>query len=625
MIRRACISVVIGLLLFFCQTATADYSDHRNRKTDSLETALKSPHPPQGKALLRAYIDLMWGYLQTNGKRSVFYAQKALEQSYKMHALNARVDALRVLGMNAYGGGNYDEAIAYYEQALAVTDSMRADNRYEASDIDDNLSALYGSMGNVYNMQDKAHQAIACYQKALPIFLKYGWKESATILYYNVGELFDSMGNVEEAEKNYLEARKTGLLTGDTLLSVIPCKGLAQIYIGRGDYKKAEQLVDEGLDYYSRHRAEEPGDYLEMLIRKARILMKGYNNLEASEKLSAHALTLITDDTYSENRANLYNLLCEQAMARRQWRQALSYALQVLQTDSDETFSDIGTYVYLVEIYSELGDNAQVKHWTHKIYTGMERFASEHFQSGLSQMQVLYETEKKQAHIEQLIRERRWYLWGGILCIAVLMLTALLFFLLWRSIKLSKRHDTVKAKLEGERSERIRIAHDLHDRLGGLLTAIQQSVEPTSTAAQLASQASAEMRNVAHHLLPDALSRHGLRVALRDFCATFRNVTFSFMGNDGATTHDEALYCIVHELVNNAVKSSGARRIQVQLINDEHYVAVNVTDDGVGGASADNQGMGLRNLRDRVEALGGRFDLYSKPGEGTEVNIELGK
>lgn len=114
--------------------------------------------------------------------------------------------------------------------------------------------------------------------------------------------------------------------------------------------------------------------------------------------------------------------------------------------------------------------------------------ATRNYQSALSQMEVLYETEKKQDAIEQLTREKHWYLWGGTLSLLVLLLLALLFFLLWRSVRLSKKTALIQAKLEGELGERVRLSRDLHDRLGGLLTSLKHSVAEGSAAARITSR-----------------------------------------------------------------------------------------------------------------------------------------
>ena len=88
--------------------------------------------------------------------------------------------------------------------------------------------------------------------------------------------------------------------------------------------------------------------------------------------------------------------------------------------------------------------------------------------------------------------------------------------------------------------------------------------------------------------------------------------------------HEETIYCVVHELINNAVKSADAEHIRVQLLCEKDYTAINVSDDGNGLLTKEKQeGMGLRNIEERIFSLGGTFDIYSKPQEGTEINIEI--
>ena len=617
-------TLLASLLLSALGTVSAQYTDHRNRKIDSLEMVLNSSNPPEGEQLLRTYMDLMWGYLHADGQKSEYFAQKAVELSYKMDAVNSRVNALRILGLNYYGRDDYEKAIAYFNEALAVTEQMKGDKRYSEKDIDDNLSSLYGSIANVYNMQDKAQLAIHYYQLALPIFEKYGWKESTAILYHNVAELYNSMGNTEEAERNELKSLEAARASGDSLLIAMPLKVLAKHYLARGDIAKAEEAVQYCYDYYGRHKAEENEDYIVTLVTMARMQLNHYQDVEKAETLINEALGCVTEETWSETAGDAYNAVCEIAMKRKQWRKAEEYAWKAINAGEEETYNDLGSYVYLAHIYAELGEVQKVKECVVKIFNGMEQFATSNYQSSLSQMEVLYETEKKQTAIEKLKKEKRWFTTGSILVGCILLLFVLLFFLLWRNVRQSKKNAVVKAKLDGELAERVRIARDLHDRMGGLLTAIKQNVTPESQAASLTDEAVREMRNLAHHLLPDALQRHGLRTALRDYCQTMKKVSFTFVGEEQRVEHEEAIYCIVYELVNNAVKNADAEHIRVQLMVDKQTMTVNVSDDGKGGIVKDGEGgSGLRNIRDRVEAIGGRVDVYSKPGEGSEIMIEF--
>ena len=617
-----------------CLAGYGQYSDHRNRNVDSLEMVLNGSNPPQGQELMKAYNNLMWGYLNTDGAKSRQYALKAIDLSYEENMLNARADALRVLGLIAYGNDDYDVAIEYYNRALEVSDSMKNDSRYSESDIDDNLSVIYGSIANVYNMQDKVHLAIHYYQKALPIFEKYGWLESTAILYYNIGELYNSMGNSDEARSNYLMAVDAAQKSGDSLLVAMSHKGLVAIYNDAGDMAKVEEAANVCYEYYRNHIEEEKGDYIVTILAFARLQMNHYKDLDRAEGYISEALSLLDDETSWETRSNVYTACCELAMARKQWKKAEEYALMSLE-DEYETYDDIGIYVYLAQIYAELGNNEGVKEYSEKIFRGMAQFANSNYQSGLSQMAVLYETEKKQAAIEQLTREKRWYMIGSVLIGCIMLLVALLFFLLWCNVRKNRQNAIVVAKLSGEVAERVRIARDLHDRMGGLLTSIKRNLEYAEnpgetnesilTAKAQTDEAMREMRNVAHHLLPESLKRYGLRVALGDYCRTMKNVSFSFVGDEKLipNQYDEAVYCIVYELVNNAVKNAEANHIRVQLFADAETIVVNVSDDGNGGIAVSTEGSGMRNIKERVDAIGGTFDVCSEPGKGSEVNIEI--
>ena len=145
-------------------------------------------------------------------------------------------------------------------------------------------------------------------------------------------------------------------------------------------------------------------------------------------------------------------------------------------------------------------------------------------------------------------------------------------------------------------------------------------------ALKLTDEAVVEMRNVAHHLMPDSLKRYGLHTALSNFCMSVPTVSFTFVGKEHRLpkAKEEAIYYIVHELVNNAAKNAHANNIHVQLIMNEGYTAVNVSDNGQGlPEQTESLRFGMQGIEQRVKAIDGLLDIYSKPGEGTEVNIEI--
>lgn len=629
--------IITLLLLAFCQIALAQYSDHRNRHVDSLEVVLASPNPPKGDKLLRAYLDLMWGYVNIEGSKADDYAHKALALSYELNGLNARADALRMIGMLAYGRGDYEVSLDYYNRALAVTDSMATDSHYSENDVDDNYSVLYGSIGNLYNIQDQNLLAIEYYQKALPIFEKHGWLESQCILYHNVGELYNTMNNLEEAERNYLLSIECGRKSGDSLMVAMPQRGLTKVYLDRGDYEKALQTGLESDAYYQHHQDEVPGDCMELLSLLTQVhLMEGHKDLAQAEKYAKEAYQLLLDheDMMGSFKSDALSAMYIVAMEKGQWRRAYDFALQSVEADPNDTHDDIGDYRNLARICIEMGRKEEALLYINKVDELTKEFSNMQYQSALSQMEVIYETQKKQQQIEDLQRERTWMRWlTWISVIALVLLVGLLIFLVFW-LREKRRHAEAIAKIEGETSERVRIARDLHDRMGALLTGIKLNLSlfaanPTdqkscNDAQQLTDEAVHEMRDIVHHLMPESLRRFGLRTAIESFCDTMPLAHFIFQGEDRRLDKhaEEALYYIAHELVNNAAKNAHAARIDVDLCQTVNKTMLEVRDNG-SGINPHDSGFGMDSIASRVKALGGKMEMNSTPKQGSVFKIEI--
>ncbi|MBQ9533815.1 MAG: hypothetical protein IJR71_07675 [Prevotella sp.] len=642
------------LCLFFIllPTVAQAYTDHRNTKTDSVEQVLASGRHLSDAELMDCYYELVRGYLGRDTEKHEAYCRKMLALSYEMNAMNMRESALYHLGLQHYGKEKYDEAEDYFMQALAVTDSMRGDRRYTEADIDDNYSQLYGALGNLYNMQDKLLLAIEYYQKALPIFERYGWLESLTILHHNVAELWLMMGNNDKAEDEYLKAIATGTQSGDSLMMNLTRKGLAKIYIAQNDYDKACQTLLPAYDYYHAHRDEEHGDYAEILASMTKLhLMQGYENLTQAKAYVREAIGSDNGELMFETRRDVYSAAAMVAMKEQNWQQALTYALQSIHENDDEaTYSDVGCYEMLAVIYMHLGNKDEAQSYIRKVLTMMENFATEHYQSGLSQMEVIYETEKKQKAIEQLTREKKWVLRAGFLLTALLLLVAFIFFLSWRSVRLQRKTALFEARFEGEVAERRRIARDLHDGLGGMLSLLRLKTESMANekggatrdeVLSLIDATAKELRHVAHHLMPEQLLQYGLDTALNDLALSVPNASFRRFGlkTDIGRDREIVLYRCAYELVNNAIKHAGANHISIQLVGEPHKVTLTVGDDGCGfkgtegnadsptiltdTSSISTEGMGLQSISERVAHYRGGLFIVTGPGKGSEINVML--
>ena len=135
-----------------------------------------------------------------------------------------------------------------------------------------------------------------------------------------------------------------------------------------------------------------------------------------------------------------------------------------------------------------------------------------------------------------------------------------------------------------------------------------------------------ELQRVAYNMVPDSLVRYGLKVSLTDFCNEIANAEFHYFGNDERleAKFETMVYRTVCELVNNALKHAKARRIIVQIVHEIDRLAITVQDDGCGFDMSKINGAFLdKNIHNRVRLYNGFIDVWSKPGAGTETNIEF--
>ena len=618
-IRRLFIGILLAAV---CLSATA-YDDHRNTKVDSLEAALKSANPPKGDDLLRTYERLMRGWLPYDTQKASDYGHKALALSYERNGLNIRQDILRYFAQIHYAHEEHDEAIRLFQWALAVVDTMELSGRYTQRNIDDARSCIYGAIGNDYNIQDKHHLAIHYYQLALPIFEKYNWLESQTILYHNIGELYYLMGNFQEAERNYQLSIDKGKESKDSLMIAIAQKGLLRLYVSQDDYEKARHAAEPCYGYYYAHREEEVDDYPVVLASMVRLnLMEGHKNIAAAKAFAKEALSL-ADSLRFEDKSDVYAAACEVAVAEQKWQQALDYGLRTIRPDSLATSADASCYRLLAEIYTQLGQKDKAREYLQKMYDVMTRYATDHYQSGLSQMEVLYETEKKEAQIAVLDHERslyRWLLAAAAIAIVALVAGGILMVIVQRR---KKALLAARVALEAETKERSILARDLHDGLGGMLSVLRLKMEQGEATLPLLDNIHTELRRTAHHLMPEELLKNGLASALRDFAVSVPGAQFQSVGDIRFQKDVElVLYRCAYELVNNALKHAEAQHITIQLMQHDKEVTLTVSDDGKGMAT-DSEGMGLQNIRERIEPYKGRMNIISSKEQGTEINVSI--
>lgn len=212
----------------------------------------------------------------------------------------------------------------------------------------------------------------------------------------------------------------------------------------------------------------------------------------------------------------------------------------------------------------------------------------------------------------------------------------------------AKELESINAMIKGEETERTRIARDVHDRLGSMLSTVkllysgmdlhkeplaQQKHDQFDKATSLLDDACQEVRNIAHNMATGILGRFGLEAALRDLGEVLivsgqldvKVLIFDLDDHMGKTIEITA-YRIVQEMMNNVLKHAQATEVIIQLNRHEDSLSILVEDNGVGfDPTAVNldSGMGLGNIKLRVEQLNGTFEIDSQVDVGTSFTVDL--
>ena len=220
------------------------------------------------------------------------------------------------------------------------------------------------------------------------------------------------------------------------------------------------------------------------------------------------------------------------------------------------------------------------------------------------------------------------------------------------SLKLQAQRSKMLAHrlINVQESERKRLAQDLHDETGQALTVLKVSLEliqkelPEATnctqerledAVAMTDETLEKLRNIARDLRPPTLDTIGLNATLDRFCQGFAHRTrlpVTYVGLESkrqSPTADICLYRILQEGLTNCAKHAQASHIEVELAHDEHGIRLSISDDGLGFdpdatlGSPETVGIGLIDMQERLESLGGRLDIHTRQGAGVRLTASI--
>jgi two-component system NarL family sensor kinase len=622
--------IFVMLIVFFTKSAIAQLAGSREEVDQLYAKGLK---------------------LLTQPDSMIIYAEKGYQVAKRIDYKAGEAATLKLKGIYAHRKGNFDQAIAYYQDALQFYQSEN--NVLEMGKVNLNIATSYGGksdfihstqyglaalkqfervdflsgQGRVLNLLGISAFTQNDFRAAKIYFLQYNAlvkkaKDTIEIAssYNNLGSAYQKMLKSDSAIY-YLNLSQQIHRKKNNLIGVgIVQENIGNIYLDVvGDYKKA-------LNYYQQ-------------------AMASYNTVGATEKLGHIQMNIGIS----------YGKLKDTVTARKYLNKAIELAKTsgekiVLQKSYEELSAFDAANKEFRDAYVSL--KTSMGH-SDSIWNGQKVKAVE-------ELKAKYNVEKKELAIRSLHQQnkikdleitRRNYLLaigGFILVIGALFysrqrLKAETQLQLERNRQQEK---AAKAVLLAEERERQRIAADLHDGVGQLLSTALLSIKslfkklPLTDAHQLDAERSIslvtesynEVRTISHQMIPNALLKAGLVAAVRDFLETVNsdrfNVNLSVAGISSPLDEqtETILYRIIQEAVNNVIKYAKASKLHVQLAEEDELITLAIEDNGVGfdvDRAIKGEGIGLRNIISRVQFLKGTVDFDSKPGKGTVIILSV--
>ncbi len=226
--------------------------------------------------------------------------------------------------------------------------------------------------------------------------------------------------------------------------------------------------------------------------------------------------------------------------------------------------------------------------------------------------------------------------------------TELLNIVELKSLELSAKQNEVKRALFlGEEKERKRVAQDLHDGMGSLLSTLRLNAESLDLSnkkiggkeaivyqniLEMIDKACTELRNISHNMMPSSMEHFGLKITLESLIEKINsngetNFTCQIFNLEEKIDSqiEINIYRIVLELVNNIIKHAKAKEASIQLILENNLLILMAEDDGIGFNYTNQKfsGIGLLNIKSRTEAMNGKINIDSKESKGTTIIIEI--
>ncbi|MCC6461435.1 MAG: sensor histidine kinase [Saprospiraceae bacterium] len=604
-------------------------------------------------------------YLNTQADTAAWYLGQALLLAEKT-GFEPGIAKCRINLSFAFNNlGRYRESVALCQAALPLCERLGQKKL---------LVAAYNNMGNAWDFLGNRWQALEAFDHALqaaqgaalpPNFI-LTLRNNMTRQYFDL-KLFD------KGRAYALQSLQEASAQGDSAEVAAALQFLTEMAVHQGQKELA-------LGYARRMAAIAQAEDLPLLevfaLNNIAVLRFDQQPAEAETTLArALAIARSSGDLFGEISA--LRSFARFSLYQKRYAAAKNYTWQCLEKTKAAHMDDetAACYLLLSDLALAESNTASHREYRRQFFQMNDTLANAALVHATQALETRFETEKKEQQIVQLegeqalqrlrLRQKNSLLGGLAALLALLFALGTLAIRNLRhrrrlaeqelalqqqqllQLQQEQQLSVADAVLRSQEDERSRLARDLHDGLGGMLSGVKQSLNGmkgnqilSETGAMALSQVISdldrsigELRHIARNMMPEALVRFGLRDALHDYCDHLRLATglqlhFQAFGlNERLPQQTEViLFRIAQELLNNIQKHAGAQNVLVQLMENEGRLSLTVEDDGKGFDPEQlkrEPGVGWLNIRARVEYLNGSLDLRTRPGAGTSVSIEV--
>jgi two-component system, NarL family, sensor kinase len=576
-----------------------------------------------------------------NGKKSLECFLSSLKINEELNDKTGIAQNLGNIALIYSFEGNSAMSLQYLFKALRI---------FEELNDKDGIATQYINIGAVYDEQNNAAKALLYDTLALRIFREMGDKASIANQLGNIGNVYMSLKKYDDALRCFQESLKLNEEIGSKSGMARDLTNLSTYYGRKREYVKALATQLSALKIF-----EAMGYELGTGLAEANVGTYYYDIALNHDKLAGNAN--VPKDKKSCLQLAEYHLQRGIALViKNDNLQQLAFAYKSL----SGTQAEMSNYKDALENfknYSKLNDSIFSIENNKKI---QDLENQRELDLKESRIKILSQDNNMKDLRAARDKQTRRALVGGIGMLVIIAVSLVMYYVRkQRSDKLiaNERINTllkeqelqsVSSMLEVQEQERKRIAADLHDRLGSMLSTVKlyfntveeqidnlkaQNKEQYHKATALLDEACDEVRKISHNLVSGELVKFGLVSALNQLKNTIEdtgkmkmNVLAFGMEERLDSTMEISLYRVVQELMNNMLKHAKASEVTIQLNRVDDNLNIVVEDNGVGfdvAAALEKDGMGLRNMETRVKKMQGVITFDSGKGRGTTTIIDI--